>query len=450
MFARLEPPVPGLDGLLHLARRRSRGDAAGRDRRDAHHDAEAELGAGGDARHGDPARRRARPLASAGPQPHRRRSRRPCATARAAARSVAEEDADPAAADAHGSGRAPTSSWPSAQKAHESAKMSVESLQGAAEGEDRDDASARSRNARRRRCMKPGRRRDRRAAVVRRGRDRRQVPRADQAGSRRIEGGRRSRHRLASTRKAIERERTSRRLKAAGILQQFEVEMGLEQAGGRGRIDGRAERRRPRRREAGTLKSVRWHLLTDDELEPARFCEELIVNQYQAIVLGGTALASLVSAQSAAAARLARRRAGAAAAARLGAAAPPASHRRRMRARPRRRPTRRAPGSLPSLGPANREALSRRWSTCAGMIEANYQGLHGISQAYLSEQRGKLDMILDGCAAPHDGARSATSACSSRPQRGRCRARDRRPRARTDRRPSCRSVRGGASRRTSS
>ena len=31
------------------------------------------------------------------------------------------------------------------------------------------------------------------------------------------------------------------------------------------------------------------------------------------------------------------------------------------------------------------------------MIEANYQGLHGISQAYLSEQRGKLDIILDGC-----------------------------------------------------
>jgi hypothetical protein len=31
------------------------------------------------------------------------------------------------------------------------------------------------------------------------------------------------------------------------------------------------------------------------------------------------------------------------------------------------------------------------------MIEANYQGLSGISQAYLSEQRAKLDNILDGC-----------------------------------------------------
>ena len=32
-----------------------------------------------------------------------------------------------------------------------------------------------------------------------------------------------------------------------------------------------------------------------------------------------------------------------------------------------------------------------------GLIEANYQSLSGISQAYLAEQRGKLDMILNGC-----------------------------------------------------
>jgi hypothetical protein len=30
------------------------------------------------------------------------------------------------------------------------------------------------------------------------------------------------------------------------------------------------------------------------------------------------------------------------------------------------------------------------------LIEANYQGLTGISQAYLSEQRGKLDAVLQG------------------------------------------------------
>jgi hypothetical protein len=33
------------------------------------------------------------------------------------------------------------------------------------------------------------------------------------------------------------------------------------------------------------------------------------------------------------------------------------------------------------------------------MIEANYQGLTGISQAYLSEQRSKLDHILQGCVS---------------------------------------------------
>ena len=57
--------------------------------------------------------------------------------------------------------------------------------------------------------------------------DGRQVPRADQAGSRRVEGGRRGRDRAASTPRAIERERTARKLKAAGILQQFEAEMGI-------------------------------------------------------------------------------------------------------------------------------------------------------------------------------------------------------------------------------
>ena len=45
---------------------------------------------------------------------------------------------------------------------------------------------------------------------------------------------------------------------------------------------------------------------------------------------------------------------------------------------------------------AARQALRGDGSSSAGMIEANYQGLTGISQAYLSEQRGKLDVILHG------------------------------------------------------
>ena len=70
----------------------------------------------------------------------------------------------------------------------------------------------------------------------------------------------------------------------------------------------------------------------------------------------------------------------------------------------------------------------RRWRTCAALIETNYQSLTGISQAYLGEQRGKLDTILQGYlnrlmavqryerlpAGPHDrrgGRRRST--CSS-------------------------------------
>ena len=55
------------------------------------------------------------------------------------------------------------------------------------------------------------------------------------------------------------------------------------------------------------------------------------------------------------------------------------------------------------------------------MIETNYQGLTGISQAYLSEQRGKLDNILEGClhrmlalaALPEDAADAAIPTISS-------------------------------------
>jgi hypothetical protein len=45
-------------------------------------------------------------------------------------------------------------------------------------------------------------------------------------------------------------------------------------------------------------------------------------------------------------------------------------------------------------------AHARRYASLeelCGMIETNYQGLTGISQAYLSEQRGKLDNILESC-----------------------------------------------------
>ena len=45
-------------------------------------------------------------------------------------------------------------------------------------------------------------------------------------------------------------------------------------------------------------------------------------------------------------------------------------------------------------------AYARRYESIQNLcsqIEANYQQLHGLSQAYLVEQRGKLDVIADGC-----------------------------------------------------
>jgi CRISPR/Cas system-associated protein Csm6 len=51
---------------------------------------------------------------------------------------------------------------------------------------------------------------------------------------------------------------------------------------------------------------------------------------------------------------------------------------------------------IASFDAANAKRYAALEELCR-MIEANYQSLTGISQAYLSEQRGKLDNILDGC-----------------------------------------------------
>ncbi len=132
----------------------------------------------------------------------------------------------------------------------------------------------------------------------------------------------------------------------------------------------------------------------DDDVSAGSILRELILNQYQAIVLGGAALASLVALNplpliiwfgselvllpildSGPLRRLVNRRKRELARARAGAARASviadltATHAKRY---------------------AAMEALCRQ-------IEANYQSLSGISQAYLSEQRAKLDMILTGC-----------------------------------------------------
>ena len=121
---------------------------------------------------------------------------------------------------------------------------------------------------------------------------------------------------------------------------------------------------------------------------------ELILNQYQAIVLAGTTLASLLTLNpmpllfwvgtelvllpildSGPLRRL-------------------VSRRRRQKAR--RESQFRRKRLISSFSPEYVRRYEAMENLCR-MIESNYQGLHGISQAYLSEQRGKLDMILESC-----------------------------------------------------
>jgi hypothetical protein len=122
--------------------------------------------------------------------------------------------------------------------------------------------------------------------------------------------------------------------------------------------------------------------------------KELVFNQYQAIVLGGVAAASLISFSPLPLLVW------------LGAelALLPALdsgplrrwvHRRR-RARAREAAEDNRERTLDALNPVHAKRYDAMAHLCS-VIEANYQGLHGISQAYLTEQRGKLDMILDGC-----------------------------------------------------
>jgi hypothetical protein len=132
----------------------------------------------------------------------------------------------------------------------------------------------------------------------------------------------------------------------------------------------------------------------DEDVSAGSILRELIFNQYQAIVAGGAALASVLTLNplpflvwlggemvllpildSGPLRRLVAKR-------------------RREVARAQE-DERRAAAVASFEGPyAKRYAAMEQ---LCGMIEANYQGLSGISQAYLSEQRGKLDNILDGC-----------------------------------------------------
>jgi DNA repair exonuclease SbcCD ATPase subunit len=132
---------------------------------------------------------------------------------------------------------------------------------------------------------------------------------------------------------------------------------------------------------------------SDDDVSAGSILRELILNQYQAIVLGGTAVLSLLAANplplliwlgselvllpildSGPLRRLVNRR-------------------KRELARAQADAARsRLVGDLSAEHAKKYAALEE----LCGQIEANYGGLTGISQAYLAEQRAKLDMILGG------------------------------------------------------
>jgi hypothetical protein len=131
----------------------------------------------------------------------------------------------------------------------------------------------------------------------------------------------------------------------------------------------------------------------DKDVSPGSILRELILNQYQAIVVGGAAVASLVALNplpllflfgtelvllpildSGPLRRLVARR-------RLQLARTQADASRSR--------------VIDELTPHNAKRYAAM-EDLGSLIEANYQGLTGISQAYLSEQRGKLDTILQG------------------------------------------------------
>ena len=131
-----------------------------------------------------------------------------------------------------------------------------------------------------------------------------------------------------------------------------------------------------------------------EEISAGSILRELVFNQYQAIVAAGAVVASVLTVNpmplliwlgsemvllpildSGPLRRLVARR-------RRDAARQQAAERRK------------------AIIAAFDAAHAKRYAALEGlcrMIEANYQGLTGISQAYLAEQRGKLDHILEGC-----------------------------------------------------
>ena len=132
----------------------------------------------------------------------------------------------------------------------------------------------------------------------------------------------------------------------------------------------------------------------EDDISEGSILRELVLNQYQAIVAGGAALASVLTLNPVPFLLW------------LGSELVllpilDSGPLRRLVARRRREAARlqqsqRRAAAIASFEPPFAKRYAAMEQLCRS-IESNYQGLSGISQAYLSEQRGKLDNILDGC-----------------------------------------------------
>jgi DNA repair exonuclease SbcCD ATPase subunit len=132
----------------------------------------------------------------------------------------------------------------------------------------------------------------------------------------------------------------------------------------------------------------------EDDISEGSILRELVLNQYQAIVAGGAALASVLTLNPVPFLLW------------LGSELVllpilDSGPLRRLVARRRREAARlqqsqRRAAAIASFEPPFAKRYAAMEQLCRA-IESNYQGLSGISQAYLSEQRGKLDNILDGC-----------------------------------------------------
>ena len=133
---------------------------------------------------------------------------------------------------------------------------------------------------------------------------------------------------------------------------------------------------------------------SDDDLSTGSILRELIVNQYQAIMLGGVALASALTVSPLPLLLWAGAEMVLLPVLDSGPLRRLVSRKRREKLRAQEAQQRAA--LVASFNSSNARRYQALENLCR-MIEANYQSLTGISQAYLSEQRGKLDHILEGC-----------------------------------------------------